>query len=170
MSEQDQMDFESYVSKHIVPKASKAAGACVLLLQCMDFRYPHRTIQTMDNLGLRGKYYQLILAGASLGVTQGIDKEAWQTTFLDQLGFAMGEKPDPNFEVYILDHRDCAAYKKLLNPPVTPDDPKKEKEAHTRYCQLAVTVIVEAYPSLKGKVECLLLPIETVEPLSIVWP
>ena len=170
MSEQDQMDFESYVSKHIVPKASKAAGACVLLLQCMDFRYPHRTIQTMDNLGLRGKYYQLILAGASLGVTQGIHKEAWQTTFLDQLGFAMGEKPDPNFEVYILDHRDCAAYKELLDPPITPDDPKKEKEAHTRYCQLAVNAIVEKFPKLRGNVCCLLLPIETVEPLSIEWP
>lgn len=166
MSEQDQMDFESYVSKHIVPKASKAAGASLLLLQCMDFRYPHRTLETMDSLRLRGKYYQLILAGASLGVTRGIHKEAWQTTFLDQLGFAMGDKPDPNFQVFILDHRDCAAYKKIVG--VGPEDPRKEKDAHTVYAQLAVDAIVKEFPKLKGKIRCLLLPIETVEPLIVV--
>jgi len=168
MSEQDQMDFESYVSKHIVPTAKKAAGASVLLLQCMDFRYPHRTIQTMDNLDLRGKYYQLILAGASLGVTQGINKDAWQITFLDQLGFAMGDPPDPNFQVLILDHRDCAAYQKFVN--IGPEDPKLEKEAHTQFSQLAVNAIVKRFPNLTKNVRCLLLPIETVEPLSIEWP
>jgi len=167
MSEQDQMDFESYVSEHIAPTAKKAAGASVLLLQCMDFRYPHRTIQTMDNLDLRGKYYQLILAGASLGVTQGINKDAWQITFLDQLGFAMGDPPDPNFQVLILDHRDCAAYKKFVN--VGPEDPKLEKDAHTRFSQLAVNAIVRSFPNLTRKIRCLLLPIETVEPISIDW-
>ena len=63
-TKQDRIDFESYVSRHIVPETSKAAGVPLLMLQCMDFRYPHRTIQTMDAKGLRGKYDQLILAQA----------------------------------------------------------------------------------------------------------
>ena len=157
-SKQEQVDFESYLSRHIVPKASKAAGVPLLLLQCMDSRYPHRTIQTMDSMGLRGKYDQLILAGASLGV---IHKPEWQTTFFDQLGFAITEHKVS--EVLILDHRDCGAYKKFLDPPVTPDDPKKEKEAHIKICKKAIAAIHKKFPRLP--VRCLLLPIETVEEL-----
>src|SRR5438128_6183718 len=144
MSAQDQMDFESYVSEHIAPTAKKAAGASVLLLQCMDFRYPHRTIQTMDNLDLRGKYYQLILAGASLGVTQGINKDAWQITFLDQLGFAMGDQPDPIFQVLILHDRDCAAYQNFVN--IVPEDPKLEELPDTQSSQVALTAISKRLP------------------------
>jgi len=135
-SKQDRIDFESYVSQHIVAEISKAAGVPLLMLQCMDYRYPHRTIQTMDSLGLRGKYDQLILAGASLGV---IHKLEWQTTFLDQLDFAIKEHGVT--QVLILDHRDCGAYKKFLDPPVTPDDPKKEKDAHTKICEKAIEVM-----------------------------
>src|SRR5438105_3622442 len=158
-SKQEHIDFESYLSRHIVPKASKAAGVPVLLLQCMDSRYPHRTIQTMDSEGLRGKYDQLILAGASLGV---VHKEQWQITFLDQLGFAIKEHGVS--QVLILDHRDCGAYKKLLVPGVGPEDPKKEKEAHIKICKQAIRVIRRKFPQLT-KVRCLLLPIEAVEEL-----
>ena len=157
-SKRDQVDFESYLSRHIVPKASKAAGVPLLLLQCMDSRYPHRTIQTMDSMGLRGKYDQLILAGASLGV---IHKPEWQTTFFDQLGFAITEHQVS--QVLILDHRDCGAYKKFLDPPVTPDDPKEEKEAHIKICKRAIAAIHKKFSGLP--VRCLLLPIETVEEL-----
>ncbi|HXI24380.1 MAG TPA: carbonic anhydrase [Pyrinomonadaceae bacterium] len=157
-SKQGHIEFESYLSRHIVPKASKAAGVPLLLLQCMDSRYPHRTIQTMDSMGLRGKYDQLILAGASLGV---IHKPEWQTTFFDHLSFAITEHRVS--EVLILDHRDCGAYKKFLDPPVTPDDPKKEKEGHIKICKLAIAAIHKKFPRLP--VHCLLLPIETVEEL-----
>jgi len=158
-SKQDRIDFESYVARQIVPEISKAAGVPLLMLQCMDSRYPHRVMQTMDAEGLRGKYDQLILAGASLGV---VHKEAWQITFLDQLGFAIKEHHVS--QVLILDHRDCGAYKKFLDPPVTPDDPKKEKEAHIRICKQAIRVIRGKFPQLT-KVRCLLLPIEAVEEL-----
>ena len=104
MPKQDEMDFESYVSEHIVPKASKAAKVPLLLLQCMDSRYPRRILETMDSLGLRGKYDQLVLAGASLGV---VHSEQWRNTFLDHLGFAITEHGVK--EVLILDHRDCGS-------------------------------------------------------------
>ena len=162
-SKQDSSDFEPYVSRHIVSEIDHAAGVPLLLLQCMDSRYPHRTIQTMDSLGLRGKYDQLILAGASLGV---IHRPAWQTTFFDQLAFAIKEHGVS--QVLILDHRDCGAYKHFLKPPVTPDDPAKEKKAHIKIANKAIRVIRARFPQLTA-VRCLLLPIEDVEEL-VAWP
>ncbi|HXD34961.1 MAG TPA: carbonic anhydrase [Pyrinomonadaceae bacterium] len=162
-SKQDSSDLGNYVSQHIVSEIRDAAGVPLLLLQCMDSRYPHRTIQTMDALGLRGKYDQLILAGSSLGV---IHKPEWQTTFFDQLAFAIKEHHVS--QVLILDHRDCGAYKHFLKPPVTPDDPAKEKKAHTRIANKAIAVIRARFPELTA-VRCLLLPIENVEEL-VAWP
>jgi carbonic anhydrase len=159
MPKQDEMDFESYVSEHIVPEVSKAAKVPLLLLQCMDSRYPRRILETMDSLGLRGKYDQLVLAGASLGV---VHKETWRDTFFDHLEFAMKEHDVS--QVLILDHRDCGAYKKFLG--VGPDDPKKEKDKHVEIYKEAVTIITRKFPSLRGKVRGLLLPIELVEELG----
>jgi carbonic anhydrase len=163
MSEQDQIDFESYVSEHIAPRLSKADKIPLLMLTCMDSRYPHRILETMDSKGLRGKYDQLILAGASLGV---VHKREWTTTFLDQLGFAIKEHGVK--EVLILDHRDCGAYKKLLTPGVGPKNPKKEKEAHIRISKQAIRLITKKFKMLE-RVNCLLLPIESLEELAS-WP
>ena len=163
MPEKEHMDFESYVTEHLAPRISKAANVPLLLLACMDSRYPHPIIQTMDAKGLRGKYDQLILAGASLGV---VHKAEWQTTFFDQLEFAIKEHGVQ--EVLILDHRDCGAYKKLLVPGVGPEDPKKEKAAHIRICKEAIGVITKKFKKLE-RVDCLLLPIESVEDLAS-WP
>lgn len=167
MAELDQMDFESFVSKHLLPEAGKAPGIPLLMLQCMDSRYPHRTIATMDSMGLRGKYDQLILAGASLGV---VHQEAWQTTFLDQLEFAIEHHEVT--QVLILDHRDCGAYKHFLG--VGPENPQLEKDAHITECNRAIAAIREARDSghrnelrKLTSVRCLLLPIETVDPLVV---
>ena len=167
MSEPEAIDFESYVSQHIVPGASKAAGVPLLMLQCMDSRYPHRTIQTMDSMGLRGKYDQLTLAGASLGI---VHQEAWQTTFLDQLVFAIEHHHVT--QVLILDHRDCGAYKHFLG--VGPENPQLEKDAHITECNRAIAAIREARDSGERNelrklewVRCLLLPIETVDQLVV---
>jgi carbonic anhydrase len=163
MAEQDQKDFESYVSEQIAPRLSKAGKVPLMMLTCMDSRYPHRIIQTMDALGLRGKYDQLILAGASLGV---VHKPEWQITFLDQLAFAIKEHGVT--ELLILDHRDCGAYKKLLVPGVGPEDPQKGKDAHVRICKKAIEVVTGRLPMLE-RIHCLLLPIENVDGLAS-WP
>jgi carbonic anhydrase len=114
----------------------------------------------MDSLGMRGKYDQLILAGASLGV---VLNEGWRHTFMDQLEFAIEHHHVS--QVLILDHRDCGAYKHFLG--VTPDDPAKEKQAHDEKAQEAAQEIVVRFPVLSGKVRALLLPIETAEELTI---
>jgi carbonic anhydrase len=153
-----QTDLREYFSKHIPAEKKDAAGVPIMLLTCMDSRYPQRILETMDSLGLRGKYDQLILAGASLGV---VHKDEWKQTFLDQLGFALEHHHVS--EVFILDHRDCGAYKYFRH--VTPDDPAKERQAHLDVCKEAVKVIVEAFPQLEGEVRCSLLPIETIDQL-----
>jgi carbonic anhydrase len=154
----EQTDLREYLSKYIPAEMRDAAGVPILLLTCMDSRYPQLILDTMDYLGWRGKYDQLILAGASLGV---VHKQEWQETFLDQLGFAIEHHHVS--EVFILDHRDCGAYKYFLG--VTPDDPAQEKEAHLKVCKAAVQIIVEKFPQLEGEVRCSLLPIETIDQL-----
>ena len=84
-------DLREYLSKHIPADKKNAAGVPIMLLTCMDSRYPQRILETMDSLDLRGKYDQLILAGASLGV---VHKNEWKQTFLDQLGFALEHHGD----------------------------------------------------------------------------
>ena len=151
-------DLREYLSKYIGAETIQASGVPILLLTCMDSRYPQRILDTMDSLGLRGKYDQLILAGASLGV---VHKNEWKQTFLDQLGFALEHHHVS--QVFILDHRDCGAYKHFMG--VTPDDPAKERQAHLDVCKAAVGVIVEKFPQLEGEVRCSLLPIETIDQL-----
>jgi|ERR1044072_348175 carbonic anhydrase len=163
MPEKEPIDFESYVSQHIAPRISKSANIPLLMLTCMDSRYPQRIIQIMDSKGLRGKYDQLILAGASLGV---VHKPEWTTTFMDQLGFAIKEHGVT--EVLILDHRDCGAFKKLLVPGVGPEDPEKEKTAHIKIAKKAISLITKNFKKIK-EVHCLLLPNETVDDLAS-WP
>ncbi|OAI57158.1 hypothetical protein AYO47_01810 [Planctomyces sp. SCGC AG-212-M04] len=125
----------------------------------MDFRYPQRILDAMEARGLKGKYDHLILAGASLGV---VHKVEWQTTFLDQLRFAVDKHGVS--QVIILDHRDCGAYAEFLG--VKPDKPKEEFDSHQCKCKEAMDLIVKEFPQLKGHVYGLLLPIEKIEELG----
>jgi carbonic anhydrase len=150
------MDFDSYMAG-IAQDIMKSPGIPVLLLTCMDYRYQHRIINTMDSLGLRGKYDHLILAGAGLGINH---KEEWRETFFDQLKFAMEHHSVT--QLIILEHRDCGAYREFLG--ITPDNPAKEKEAHLGQALAAIKATRAACPKLT-KLSCLLLPIEKVEEL-----
>jgi carbonic anhydrase len=160
-----QLDFSAFLDAEVIPKLKSPKvrtghGAVeVLLLTCMDFRYPHRILDTMDAKDLRGKYDHLILAGASLGVRHD---PAWTKTFLDQLTFAVVKHGIRM--VIILDHRDCGAYKEFLG--VTPDDPAKELSAHRQQARLTMDLIVKEFPSLQGNVYAQLLPIEHVDDLG----
>jgi carbonic anhydrase len=166
MANQDvQLEFSAFLDKEVIPKVKRLAvrtgqaAVEVVLLSCMDFRYPHRIVETMDARGLRGKYDHLILAGASLGVLHATQ---WQKTFIDHLRFAVDKHGAS--QVVILDHRDCGAYKEFLG--VTPADPAQEKAAHEKHARMAMDLIVKEIPSLKGNVYALLLPIEHIDDLG----
>lgn len=153
------MGFAEMLDARIIPKMAASGGGNLVLLSCMDLRYPHRIIETMDQRNLRGKYDHLVLAGASLGV---LHDPAWQSTFLDHLRFAV-EKHKAS-QVILLDHRDCGAYREFLG--VTPDDPAAEFKSHCDQAKKAMDLIVKEFPTLKGNVNSLLLPIEHIDDLG----
>ncbi len=114
----------------------------VVLLTCMDFRFFGLVVKYMEEAGLTGKYYHLILAGASLGaVVEG--KPAWHETFFDHLKLARGLDPTIT-RVIVLEHRGCKAYEKfgVLVPPYTDDE---ERDAHDEKVQVLRTIIERQY-------------------------
>jgi hypothetical protein len=110
-------------------------NATTLLLTCMDFRYPEAIVKYMEDEGLTLKYYHVILAGASLGAVLDTPphlKPAWQTTFFDHLAIVL-TPPDAITQVYILDHRDCKAYRIFGRLPENPD---RDDETHAHQLEM----------------------------------
>lgn len=152
------LDLASYIQSVIIPAIDDAAGIPLLMLSCMDNRYPRLILETMEDMGLRGKYDQLILAGVGLGIMHA---QEWRSTFLAQLQFAIEHHGVQ--QVLLLEHRDCGAYREFLG--VTPADPARERAAHLDMAKQAIDVIVDAFPQLRGNVRALLLPIAEVDEL-----
>lgn len=129
-------------------RSGLAHKAEALLLTCIDFRYPHAIIEYMDGLGLHKNYDHVILAGSALGATLDSGENArphWQRTFLDHLDIAR-DLHDIK-KVYILDHRDCGAYRVFLGLP--PDvDPDVERRTHLERIERLTGLIKAAHPDL----------------------
>lgn len=129
-----------------------------LLLTCMDYRLHDETEHYMTGRGLRNRYDQIVLAGASLGAVTG-QRPDWNKTFWDHLALAI--ELHKIHRVMVMDHRDCGAYKLILGEDFS-KDPKKETEAHAvqlkrlgglikeRHAELEVELLLM---SLTGKVE-----------------
>ena len=107
----------------------------VLLLTCMDLRVLDEIIQFMDHDGLTNRYDHVIFAGAALGALGGEhpDYQHWRKTFFEHLHFAY--KLHHIKDVYILEHRDCGAYREFLGEAGNFDDaePEVEEAAHYKY-------------------------------------
>lgn len=118
----------------------------VLLLTCMDLRLMDNIIQFMDHDGLANRYDHVILAGASLGALGGpgvkdclghtTDFRHWKSTFKDHLEIAW--KLHHIKDVYLLEHRDCGAYREFLGKEGDFDDDQydEEEECHHHYASL----------------------------------
>lgn len=129
------------------------AGASVLLLSCIDLRYPRRILETMDEEGYRGRYYHLAMAGASHAAAHD---GAWAQTFNDHLDFAVAEGGAAG--VVILDHLDCAAYR--LYEGIPTGDLERERKRHHEVAKTVIAGIVRRHPQLSERVYALLLPAE----------
>lgn len=112
-----------------------AARGPVLLLSCMDPRLMDELLQFMDHDCLTNQYDHLTMAGAALGALGGDSPkfEHWRQTFLDHLQAAHDLHRIK--DVYIVEHRDCGAYKKFLGDAGTFDDEHMhdEEECHRKY-------------------------------------
>lgn len=112
--------------RHPAPKKN------VLLLSCMDSRLLDDTVQFMASYNLTNRYDHIALAGAALGVNTGVSgKSSWGDVFFDHLAIAVNLLGRKISEVFILEHRNCGAYKKLPKGPgyYKESDCCREKEA-----------------------------------------
>lgn len=135
------------------PALDKAPEAKVLLLSCVDLRYPHRITDTMDAEGYRGRYYHLAMAGASHAAKHDA---TWAQAFADHLEFAVEHGRVTG--VVVLDHLDCKAYQ--LYEGVRPGDIPGERAKHRDVAAQVIAGIVRMQPTLAGHVHALLLPVE----------
>ena len=137
-----------------VPQAAAAGKTDALLLSCMDFRLMDDIERYMSGRGLRNKYDHVVLAGASLGATT--DKfPAWNKTFWEHLDIAI--KLHDIHTVIVMDHRDCGAYKIIIDADYA-KDPRIEKDTHAVQLGKLKGMISERHPKLK--VETLLMALD----------
>ncbi len=59
--------FRSYAIEVLAKSDRLSPQNMALLVSCMDYRYPHRIVDVMNELDLSGKYDHFVLAGAARG-------------------------------------------------------------------------------------------------------
>jgi len=134
--------------------AMASGKAEALLLSCMDYRLIDETERYMSGRDLLNEYDHVVIAGASLGVIQ--DRyPAWSTTFWEHLDVSI--QLHQIHRVIVLDHRDCGAYKVILEEDLA-KDPERETEVHAEQLEALKKKIEEKYPDLH--VELLLMNLE----------
>lgn len=119
---------------HRVYPAYPPARGNVLLLSCMDLRLLDDIVRFMEHDNLTNRYDQFILAGAALGAATN---EHWDTAFFEHLQVAC--KLHDVRDVYVLEHRNCGAYKVFLGDAGafadTDHDHQAEQDLHNQYAQ-----------------------------------
>ncbi len=125
-----------------------------LLLSCMDYRLTDDITRYMDGRGLHDAYDHVILAGAALGA-QTRKHRAWGKTFWEHLEVSI--QLHQIRKVVLLDHRDCGAYKVLLDQDLAAT-PARETEVHARYLRALRREILARHPRLE--VEMLLMALD----------
>lgn len=124
-----------------------AAGGAVeaLVLSCMDFRLVNEVGFLLNEHGLVNKYDQMIIAGATLGVTS--DKyPAWAETFWSHLDLAI--KLHSVKRVIAINHRDCGAFKLIYGKDYG-KLPEEETEIHTKVMSDFRTQVQKKQPNIE---------------------
>ncbi len=125
-----------------------------LLLTCMDYRLINDAVKYMNERGLKDKYDQLILAGASLRATTE-KYPAWNETFWQHLEVSIQLHHIET--VILMDHRDCGAYKVIFEKDFYKNK-EEETKIHTEHLKKLAGMIKKKYPKLK--VETLLMNLD----------
>ena len=136
--------------KIIVPSGTGQAEA--LLLSCIDYRLPGKIARYMEGRGLAANYDHVILAGASLGVTNALYPH-WGQSFRDHLELAI--RLHGIRRVIILDHRECGSYRVIFGTNLAGDE---EKAQHARELGRLAGEIRKVHPALA--VETLLMALD----------
>lgn len=132
----------------------------VLLLSCMDARLIDELEAMMGRDNLDNRYDHVVLAGASLGALQTV-YPGWRTTFFEHLALAIGLHNVK--DIYIVEHRNCGAYREFLKKDYgdTPQDQLREEHDHREHALRLRDDILEwaagQTPALQLGVRCFLM-------------
>ena len=126
-------------------RAFAAGSAEALLLNCIDYRLDAATTRYMAEQGMDGKYDQVILAGAALGVENRKFAD-WGRTFWEHVQIAIDLHHIRR--IIIMDHRDCGFFKGVHGKDLAAD-PEEELKVHTAQMHLVKADIGRRHPNLE---------------------
>jgi carbonic anhydrase len=148
----------------------------VLLVTCMDLRLIDDIVQFMDHDNLTNRYDHVTMAGCALGALGANGHHPhWEETFRDH--FRIAYQLRQFGDVYVIEHRDCGAYRAFLGDEHgvfddTAEGQHREAAEHAKHCHalaarmkawakedFGVTIQVRAFlMNLRGHVDALHLP------------
>jgi len=141
--------FSGYFGGRLQPSIEgfKSGGASVLVLGCIDPRYANSLAWYLTHTqDLKGDYDLFTLAGASVGVLQN-EFPHWGQTFHDHVGLAIALHDIQ--EIWVFDHMDCGAYKKLVLGGL--EKPDTDEKIHIEKLKELQTLLKSKYPQLGFK-------------------
>lgn len=128
----------------IYPTGYRLPRKNVLLISCMDLRLIDEIVAFMGHDNLTNRYDQFILAGSSLGACFESLEADYDVAVTDEFGnfmdwhaslfhhIKLAIRLHEVQDVYILEHRQCGAYKAFLKEKVFSDD-QDEKNGHHKF-------------------------------------
>lgn len=116
------MSSHTFTLRHIPARKN------VLLISCMDLRLIDNLVEFMHVDNLTNRYDQYIMAGVGLTATHN---PQWLEALWVHLNFAY-IKHDVR-DVYIVEHRDCGAYKAFAHLEYKDSEKDQEKEWKDHY-------------------------------------
>ncbi|MES2215211.1 MAG: hypothetical protein V4485_04235 [Pseudomonadota bacterium] len=128
--------------------------APVLLISCVDYRFPDEIADFMQKRGALDKYAHLIVAGGSIGIDNLLYPDL-RASFITQMRLL---KDLYNFHtIILLDHRDCDLFK-LIHGDKHTNNPADEEDMHKHHLHNVKKLILEIYPDMN--VEMLLMAVD----------
>jgi hypothetical protein len=125
--------------------------APILLVSCVDYRFPDEIADFMQKRGAVDKYDHLVVAGGSIGV-DNLLYPALKESFIIQM--ALLKQLHGFRQVILLDHRDCGLFKAIHGNEHT-SNPAEELALHKHHLVNVKKLILKHYPDVA--VEMLLM-------------
>lgn len=136
----------------------EATDKTLLLLTCIDLRYP-AVIHSRMEPKFHKLYDHVCLAGAGLApvIDFGADRKPhWEQAFLEHVAISVALHSIS--KVFVMDHRDCGAYRKFGLLTKEDNDTAKEKTVHFQQMKRLKALLKKEFPKLEF--HGILLPIE----------
>ena len=135
-----------------LPKQRSTVAAHVkadlLLVNCIDCRYPHAIHNYMHDTYCGKIYDHLVLAGAALACTEiYTHNPAWSETFLQHVSLSIDLHEIDG--VLILDHRTCGAYVKVGLLTEADHNTQREFDQHEKVAKTAAPLVGDVFMQKK---------------------